>query len=63
LLVRALSEEGWQRLIELKKADRDRFLALSEEDRSVVQLAEHLGISIDNARNLINDVGTDPDES
>jgi hypothetical protein len=63
LLVRALSEAGWQQLIELKKADRDRFLALSEEDRSVVQLAEHLGIPVENARNLINNVDTDPDES
>lgn len=60
LVVDALGEEGWRQLIELKKADRDRFLALSEEDRSVVQLAEHLGVPVEYARYLINDVDIDP---
>jgi hypothetical protein len=63
LAVQALSEEGWQQLIELKKAERDGFLALSEEARSVMQLAEHLGIPVENARYLINNVDIEPDES
>jgi len=61
LVVGALTEEGWQQLIKMKKAERDGFLALSEEERSVVQLAEHLGIPVENARNLIN-VDTEPNE-
>jgi len=63
LVVGALTEEGWQQLIKIKKAERDGFLALSEEERSVVQLAEHLGIPVENARNLINNVDTEPNES
>jgi len=63
LAVQALSEEGWQQLIELKKAYRDGFLALSEEARSVMQLADKLGVPIEYARYLINNVDTDPDES
>jgi hypothetical protein len=63
LVVRALSEEGWKQLIKAKKAERDGFLALSEEERGVVQLAEHLGVPVENARNLINNVDTEPDES
>jgi hypothetical protein len=62
LIVHALSEEGWQKLIELKKAERDGFLALSEEERSVVRLAEHLGVPIEYARSLINDADIDHDE-
>jgi hypothetical protein len=63
LLVRALSEEGWRRLIKSKKAEREGFLALSEEERSVVQLAEHLGVPVENARYLIDNVDSDPDGS
>jgi hypothetical protein len=63
LMVHALSEEGWQQLITLKKADRDAFLAHSEEARSVIQLAENLGVPVEHARYLIDNVETDPDES
>ena len=63
LVVRALSEEGWKQLIKAKKAERENFLALSEEERGVVQLAEHLGVPVENARNLINNVDTELDES
>jgi hypothetical protein len=60
LIVRALGEEGWQQLIKTKKAERDGFLALSEEARSVMQLAEDLGVPIEHAHYLINNVDTDP---
>jgi hypothetical protein len=50
-------------LIKTKKAERESFLALSEEERGVVELAEHLGVPVENARNLINNVDTEPDES
>jgi hypothetical protein len=63
LVVRALGEVGWQQLIETKKAERDGFLALSEEVRSVMVLADRLGIPVEDARNLVNNVGADPDES
>jgi hypothetical protein len=63
LVVGALTDEGWQQLIKMKKAERDGFLALSEDERSVVQLAERLGIPVENARNLINNADTEPDES
>jgi hypothetical protein len=63
LVVRALSEEGWQQHIKAKKAERESFLALSEEERSVVQLAEHMGVPVEDARDPINNVDTEPDES
>jgi hypothetical protein len=52
LLVSTLGEEGWRKLIEAKRAQRDHYLSLSEEERGVLQLAEQEGLSLEQARKL-----------
>jgi hypothetical protein len=56
LLIGNLGEEGWRELVKAKRAQRDQYLSLSEEERGVVQLAEQEGLTLEQARSLINEV-------
>ena len=55
LVVSNLGEEFWCDLIEAKKADRDRFLSLSEEEQHLEQFAEDEDLSLEYARHLIEE--------
>jgi hypothetical protein len=56
LLVNAFGEEGWQKLAEEKRAEQDQFLALSAEERGLVEFAEAEGLTIEEARQLSDKV-------
>ena len=61
LLVDAFGEEGWQKLVEEKRAEQDQFLALSAEERGLVEFAEAEGFTIEEARQLSEDSNLDED--
>ncbi len=56
LLVDAFGEEGWQKLAEKKRAEQKHFLALSSEERGLVEFAEAEGMTIEEARQLSKDI-------
>ena len=50
LLIKAFGEEGWRKHVEDKKAERDRFFSLDEEERKILLFADEQGISVEEAR-------------
>jgi hypothetical protein len=57
LLINAFGEEGWRELVEKKRAERNHFLSLDDEERSLIRFAEDEGLPIEYARRLANEVG------
>jgi hypothetical protein len=56
LLQSNLGEEGWRKLVEAKRAQRDDYWSRSEEERYLLQFAENEGLSPEQARRLLDDV-------
>jgi len=54
LLISSLGEEGWRKLVEAKRAQRDHYQALSEEEQELVQFAEQEGLTLEQARERID---------
>jgi hypothetical protein len=59
LLVNALGEDGWRKLVEDKRAQRDDYRLRSEEERSLLQFAENQGVTPEQARRLLDDISGD----
>jgi hypothetical protein len=55
LLVNALGEEGWRKLVEAKRAQRDDYWSRSEEERYLLQFAENAGLAPEQARQRLDD--------
>ena len=53
LLIKAFGEEGWRERAEAKKAERDRFFSLDEEERNILLFADEYGISVEEARTIL----------
>jgi hypothetical protein len=56
LLVNALGEEGWGKLVEAKRAQRDDYRSRSEEERSLLQFAENERLTLEQARQMLDDI-------
>ena len=56
LLVSAVGEEGWRKLVEDKRAQRADYWSRSEEERYLLQFAEKEGVTPEQARRLLDDV-------
>jgi hypothetical protein len=56
LLIDAFGNEGWQELVERKRAERNRFLSLDAEEQSLIRFAEDEGMTIEEARLLDKEV-------
>jgi hypothetical protein len=59
LLKSTLGEEGWRKLVEDKRAQRDGYWSRSEEERSLLQFAENEGLSTEEARRLLDDISSE----
>jgi len=55
LLISALGEEGWGKLVEAKRAQRDGYWSRSEEERSLLQFAENDGMTPEQARQRLDE--------
>jgi hypothetical protein len=56
LLIDAFGNEGWQELVESKRAERNHFLSLDAEEQYLIRFAEDEGMTIEEARWLEEDV-------
>ena len=56
LLIDAFGNEGWQELVERKRAERNHFLSLDAEEQSLIRFAEDEGMTIEEARLLDKEV-------
>jgi len=56
LLIDAFGEEDWRKHVEDKKAERDWFFSLDEEERDILLFADDYGISIEEVRTIFDDV-------
>ena len=56
LLIDAFGEEDWREQVEAKKAERDRFFSLNQEERDILLFADDKGISVEEARTVFDDV-------
>ena len=62
LLIDAFGEEGWRKQVEDKKAERDWFFSLDEEERRILLFADEQGISVEEARTHSDDVKTQQEQ-
>jgi hypothetical protein len=56
LLIDAFGNEGWQELVERKRAERNHFLSLDAEEQSLIRFAEDERMIIEEARLLDKEV-------
>ena len=56
LLLDAFGEEDWRKHVEDKKAERDWFFSLDEEERNILLFADEHGISVEEARTYFDEV-------
>jgi hypothetical protein len=54
-----LGEEGWRKLVEDKRAQRDDYWSRSEDERSLLQFAENEGLTPEQARRLLDDISSE----
>jgi hypothetical protein len=55
LLTSTLGKEGWRKLVEDKRAQRNEYRSRSEEERYLLQFAENEGVTPEQARRLLDD--------
>jgi uncharacterized protein YpmB len=56
LLQASLGEDAWRAIVGAKKAERDRFLSLDDEERHLIWFVENEGISVEQARQLVDEL-------
>jgi hypothetical protein len=56
LLIKAFGEEGWRKQVEDKKAERDWFFSLDEEEQNILLFADDHGESVETARAIFDEV-------
>jgi hypothetical protein len=56
LLIDAFGNEGWQELVERKRAERNHFLSLDAEEQSLIRFAEDERMTIEETRRLVEEV-------
>jgi hypothetical protein len=54
LLTDAFGEEGWRKQVEAKKAERNRFFSLDQEERDILLFADEHGESVETARTIFD---------
>jgi len=59
LLESNLGEEGWRKLVEDKRVQREDYWTRSEEERSLLQFAENEGLTPEQARRLLDNISGD----
>jgi hypothetical protein len=62
ILVDALGQDGWQKLAESKRAEREYFSSLAIEEQNLIRFAEAENMSVEDARRLGENIDPNVDE-